>query len=123
MSITAMTVIFCVAMFMAALALLFIALNNDLFRLKHYGRNAGPIALTDKPFKFGVMHYRNDFKWRQLPEPSQEYFVCMRLPFYGMRYQINRDEECWSQDCLYIGMNRGFLMFSRELPPVAQEMK
>lgn len=102
-----------------AVVALFTALSNDLLGLRHFGVNGAWSDLSSRPVTFGVMHYRYTTKGRKLDGEHQEYFLCLRLPIYGMRYQIHMDDFRWSQDILYIGANRGFHMFSRALPPTA----
>lgn len=86
--------------------------------MQHYG--APPHEpMPEKPLVFGVMHYRHSFQGKPLPQPVEEYFIALRLPVYGMRYSIEHDDFRWSQDCLYIGLNRGFRIFWRALPVIA----
>ncbi len=89
-------------------------------RLLHYGNGHW------KPFQnqwvhLGIHHYSRDLdgNWLDLFSPAQEYCLILRLPVYGMRYQINCDAFRWSQTCVYIGSQRGARVFYREVAPTA----
>lgn len=114
------TVLICLGVIYAALLMTLVLAALDCIGLKHYGVNRmQPVLLPNQWFTFGVMHYPRDFDRK---EPGEEYFICIHLPVYGLRYHVNTDTERWSQDCVYIGFARGWRMFSIEVPAVGPQL-
>ncbi len=109
----------------AAFCAVCILAANDCLGLKHYGRVGKQyVPLPNQWLTTGVMHYTSFFNGESAwPDDEriapQEYFICIHLPVYGMRYAIAHDEERWSQDCIYIGGARGVRRYSIEVPQVA----
>jgi hypothetical protein len=111
-----MTLLHWILLAYAALLVLLIAAANEWLGLKHYSWR---LPMPNQWLTVGVITYRNDFRAMTSCAESQEYFVCLHLPVYGMRYDITWDDIRWSQDCIYYGTNRGLRRFSIPVPPTA----
>lgn len=67
--------------------------------------------MTTPWIEWGVKNYQLFDQVRREHLERTEYFMCIALPIYGMRYSIKYDRDRWSQTHLYIGLNRGFRYF------------
>lgn len=56
---------------------------------------------------------------RERGQDVEEWFCVIRLPIYGMGYDVCKDELAWSQRMLYIGGRSGFRLGWRRLPETA----